>query len=480
MNKLEGLKPERVFHFFEEISAIPRGSGNMKRIAEYCIEFANKRKLKAIRDDANNVIIYKPATSGYETAEPIILQGHLDIVCQKEIDSNFDFEHDGIELVIDGDYITANGTTLGADNGIAVAMILAILDGDAVSHPAIEAVFTTDEEVGMLGAAKLDMNLLSARRMINLDAEEENVLTVSCAGGSDFSAVLPIEFSDMYGTKVVLYLDGLLGGHSGVEIDKGRVNAATLAGRVMHQLRVSCPFSIIDITGGDKSNAIPPFAKITFVTSFPNELCSALKVLLDKIKNEISAREPKFSYRFEHGETDKFKVLSESALSKLINLLICSPNGIQEMSASISGLVETSLNLGILMTNKDSIYFKYALRSNIQSALEFLGEKMVRFFEQAGCRAEVGGIYPPWEFKTDSSLQKKYKSLYEEIFGSSVQVAAIHAGLECGLFSAKLPELDCIAIGPNLYDVHTPKERMSISSVAKIYSLLLSLLTALK
>ena len=274
MSKLKGLKPERVFHYFEEISNIPRGSGNMKGISDYCVDFAISQSLKYYRDDANNVIIKKPASKGYEDKAPIILQGHLDIVCQKTAESNKDFLKEGIALIIDGDFIKADGTTLGADNGIAVAMVLAILEDNTISHPAIEAVFTTDEEIGMIGAGKLDFGLLKGKRMINLDSEEEDVLTVSCAGGSDFEAILPVKRENFNGYKVEIILKGLKGGHSGVEIHKGRVNADILAGRIVNRLKAVCDFSLIAINGGDKSIVITNLCSIEFCTKTPEILVS--------------------------------------------------------------------------------------------------------------------------------------------------------------------------------------------------------------
>lgn len=480
MANLTGLCPEKVFGFFEELCAIPHGSENMEEIAAYCLDFARARGLKAISDAANNVVIYLPASPGYESAEPIILQGHLDMVCQKEQGKAFDFEVDAITPLIDGDFVCTDGTTLGADNGIAVAMILAILDGDATSHPAIEAVFTTDEEIGMIGASKLDMSALSGNRMINLDAEEDNTLTVSCAGGSDLSVTIPLEQQVVTGQLVTVRLFGLLGGHSGVEINKGRVNATVLAGRFLHTLQKELSFSIGSITGGDKGNAIPAHTELELITDDAALLQAKATTVLASIQSEISAREPGFSFQFAVGDTAQYSVMTDTLCKKVIEILVCTPNGIQEMSASIEGLVETSLNLGVCQTKEDGLYLQYALRSNLCTALEFLHEKMRVFFAGYGCNVTRAGVYPPWEFKAESELQALYQRLYLEEFGKPVQVAAIHAGLECGMFAASIPNLDCIAIGPNLFDVHTPKERMSISSVAAIYRLLLRLLAEAK
>lgn len=473
MKKLEGLEPKRVFHYFEEISAIPRGSENMKGIADYCAEFAKAHSLKFHRDTADNVIIYKSATSGYEKSRPIILQGHLDIVCQKTEDCNTDFLKDGIETFIDGDYIKAKGTTLGADNGIAVAMILAILESNSISHPPIEAVFTTDEEIGMIGAKQLDISLLSAEKMINLDSEEDNTVTVSCAGGSDFLVTLPINRKAKYGTEVIITLKGLKGGHSGVEIDKNRANANILAGRFLNHIKNECDFDIISIDGGDKANAIPNLCSIKICCDDEKEFLSKAKEYFAIIKNEITSNEKDFYAEIVVGEAKKSEVFEKDHIT---HILCCTPDGVIQMSSEIEGLVETSLNLGILKTENDSICLQYALRSNKQSALNFLEEKMTAFFEFIPCKIKKFGHYPPWEFKSDSALQELYKNTYTEHFGTAPKMQALHAGLECGVFASEIGGIDCIAVGPNIHDVHTVNEKLEISSVKNFYELLIKVL----
>ena len=473
MNSFENLEPKRVFHYFKEMCGIPRGSGNMKGIADYCVEFARNHPLEYHRDDADNVIIYKGATAGYEQSEPIILQGHLDIVCQKTEESAIDFLKDGIEPFIDGDFIKANGTTLGADNGIAAAMILSVLESDAIPHPAIEAVFTTDEEIGMIGASKLDMSLLSAKKMINLDSEEEDLLTVSCAGGSDFLVTLPVKRETICGTEVTIRLKGLKGGHSGVEIDKHRVNANTLAGRLLNHIRASCNFDIISVDGGDKANAITNLCVIKLVTETAEKLCSEAKDYLAVIKEEISSNEEGFYAEIAAGETGKHETFSADIIT---HILCTTPDGIMTMSAEIEGLVETSLNLGILKTENDAVTLQYALRSNKQSGLDFLEEKMKAYFEFIPCNIETFGHYPPWEFNSNSTLQELYKDAYKEIKGKEITTQALHAGLECGVFAAKITGFDCIAVGPDIFDVHTVNEKLSIKSVESFYKILIKVL----
>lgn len=480
MATLANIKPEKVFKYFEEICNIPHGSENMKAIADYCVNFAESHSLKFVRDNADNVIIYKSATDGYKNAEPIILQGHLDMVCQKTEECKIDFLNDGLDLFIDGDLIGAQSTTLGADNGIAVAMILAILESSTISHPEIQAVFTTDEEIGMIGAGKLDMSFLTAKKMINLDAEEDDAITVSCAGGSDFKVVIPINRVKKSGTRVIVTLKGLQGGHSGVEIDKGRVNADTLAGRLLNHISGISDFDIISINGGDKGNAIPNLCKIELCVYNLDTFKKNAEMYFEILQKEIFEREKNFEATIEIFEKAELEVLHSEIRDKIIFILLCAPNGIVEMSAEINGLVETSLNLGVLNTENDKITLLFTLRSNKKSALGFLEEKLKTSFKIIPCEIYTSGHYPPWEFKEDSELQTIYKEVYKNICGFEPKVEAIHAGLECGIFASAIKGLDCIAIGPALYDVHTINERLSISSAEKIFNVLVSLLERCK
>jgi len=476
MAVLSHLEPAKVFHFFEEISAIPRGSGNMDGIASYCVSFAEERGLKAVRDAADNVVIFKPATTGYEQSEPVILQGHLDMVCQKEAGSDFNFETDGLELYVEGDYIKAKGTTLGADNGIAVAMVLSILDSTTTPHPPLEAVFTIDEEIGMIGAGKLDMSILKGKRMINLDAESDDTLTVSCAGGSDFQMAIHGTREAKEGTEVTLTLRGLKGGHSGVEIHKGRVNADVLGARFLNRMLRDYPLSLLSVDGGDKANAIPNRCVIRLCVKDATAFCRDAKEYLKLLKNELSVREPQFSYLLSSGQTGVHEAFDEATTAAIVRALVCAPNGVMEMSADIEGLVETSLNLGVLRTEADAVMMHFALRSNKESGLVYMEERMVAFAEAFSCVPVTFGHYPPWEFKADSELQALYKECYRSQHGVDPQVEAIHAGLECGLFASRIEDIDCIAIGPTMHDVHTVHERLSISSTERTYRLIKNML----
>lgn len=479
MQKLHGLEPSDVFKYFEEICNIPHGSENMKDIAEYCINFAKYNNLEFYTDDANNVVIFKDATRGYEDSEPIILQGHLDMVCQKTEDSDIDFIKDGLDIYVDGDFVKANGTTLGADNGIAVAMILSILASQNVSHPPMEAVFTTDEEIGMIGAGSLDMSVLRSKRMINLDAEEDDTVTVSCAGGSDLVVRLPVKRDVQKGRYVKIALKGLQGGHSGVEINSGRVNSNILAGRILSSLN---DFDIISISGGEKGNAIANNTLIELCVYNVNSLKNEFSNCVSTIRDEIAFREPNFTAEIlQINELDEeLSVFTSDLKEDILFILNCVPNGVIDMSSEIKGLVETSLNLGILRIDSDEIVMHYTLRSNKNSSLFALENKMKLFFSKVNSKVESFGHYPPWEYNNNSKLQEVYKKTYKEICCIDAKVEAIHAGLECGVFASKISGFDCIAIGPQLYDVHTVNERISITSTKQTYKILLKLLENLR
>ena len=469
----------RVFEIFVELSKIPHGSGNMNKISQYCIDFVSNLGLDYVCDCAKNIIVYKDGSKGFENSEPIALQGHLDMVCQKSADCNIDFLNDGISIYRDGDFLRANGTTLGADNGIAVAMALSILERDDIPHPPIEVVFTTDEEIGMIGAAQLDTSLLKSKKLINIDSEEDDTVTVSCAGGSDFKAELSIKRIIKKSSGVRLVLKGLKGGHSGVEINSHRINAAVLAGRILQHLKSQMDFSIISVNSGDKSNAIPNYCVIELACENANDLCGLIDEYISVIRKEISYKESGFETEISVLDNDNYFVLDNIWADKLIYSLCLVPNGIIEMSAEIEGLVETSLNLGILATNENDILFQFALRSNKLTALKYLEQRLSLFFYGLGAKVSVGGHYPPWEYKKDSNLKEVYIDAYSEIFGVAPKVEAIHAGLECAIFSSSISDADCIAIGPTICGAHTVDECLSISSTEKIYRVLLRVLEKL-
>lgn len=484
MGILSNLEPAAVFHYFEEICSIPHGSTNTKAISDYCVQFAKEHELKYIQDDMNNVIILKPGTTGYEDSAPVMLQGHLDMVCEKEADCEIDFQKDGLTLQLENNIISAKGTTLGGDDGIAIAYTLAILSSKDIPHPPIEAVFTVDEEIGMLGAAAIDCSPLKSRIMFNIDSEEEGHLLVSCAGGISTTGHLPIQKEEKEGFKVTLSISGLLGGHSGVEIDKGRANACQLLGRTLYELTQNVSFQLASVQGGLKDNAIPRDATAELLVN--NE--ADLKTLTD-ITKQLNV-----IYKKEYQTTDSnitvvtktdtftstMMVITSDISEKIITALFNLPCGIQRMSQDIEGLVQTSLNLGILKTADSEVTFSFAVRSSVESEKQELVKRIKCLMEALGGTVSSHGEYPAWEYRKKSMLRDMMVNVYEEQYGKKPIIEAIHAGLECGLFCGKIPELDCVSFGPDMKDIHTPNESMDVNSVLRTWNYILEILKQLK
>lgn len=483
MKVCEQLEPKKVFAYFEEICQIPHGSRNTKAISDYCVSFAKDHHLRYIQDEDNNVIIFKDASAGYENSEPVIIQGHLDMVCEKENGVDIDFEKDGLKLYVDGDFLKAEGTTLGGDDGIAVAYALAILDDSSLEHPPLEIVFTVDEEIGMLGAESMDLSMLKGRKLLNIDSDVEGIFLASCAGGLQAVCELPVSRVDAEGTSYEIKVEGLLGGHSGSEIDKERGNAVWLLGRVLHSLSGELPISIEHLAGGLKDNAIPREAVANILLPSEDaqkELCGRITSLEKELKKEYKSSDADITISCRKTGEGKKSVLHASTASKILFFLRMMPNGIQHMSMDIAGLVETSLNAGIMKLTEDKFSVCFAVRSSVTGRkLEVVG-RLTFLTEFLGGRITIGGDYPAWEYKKDSSMRKLMAETYQELFGEEAKIEAIHAGLECGLFSGKIPGLDCISFGPNNFDIHTPNERLSISSTEKIWKLLVEFLRRLK
>jgi len=469
---LDGLKPEKVFEYFEEISAIPRGSGNTDNIRDYCVDFAKKRGCEYIADEWGNVVIFKPAFKN-EKSEPVIIQGHLDMVWEKDETSNINFETDGLELAVDGDFVRANGTTLGGDDGIAVAMCLALLDSDDIPHPPLEIVLTADEEVGMTGAGGLDTSMLKSKRMINLDSEQEGVLWVSCAGGVRADILLDVEYEDNEDNTFEICVSNLHGGHSGAEIHKGYANANKVMGRVLEMLRNKIKFSVCEINGGTMDNAITRDSKC--IISSEADVIGAVKEISDRISDEYKSTDPDISITAVlSDESDKTMTFKSS--NSVIDVLNDLPSGVIAMSKEIDGLVETSLNLGILKTVGNTVLLNYAVRSGKDAEKEKLCSSLCEICKKHSCKIEFRSSYPAWEFKPDSELRETMSAIYKEMFGKEMEVTAIHAGLECGLFCGKIDGLDCVSLGPNMFDSRTPKECLSISSCERVWNYLLRVL----
>ena len=478
MSVLGHLEPNKVFGYFEEMSAIPHGSRNNTAISNWLVKFAADRGLEHYQDGAENVIIIKPATPGYEAAEPVIIQGHMDMVCEKTADCMKDMALEGLDLAVDGDFIFAKDTTLGGDDGIAVAMGLALLDSDDVAHPRLEVVITTDEELGMDGAVALDASVLRAKRMLNIDSEDEGVFTVSCAGGAGAKVLVPVKRKGFTGTAATIIVDGLAGGHSGVEIHKGRANADLLLGRVLYAAAKKTVLRIVSVEGGLKDNAIPAAAKAVVYAQEIDVLYRVCAELNEVLRAEYTVTDPGVCVRVV-AEGDGVP-MDEGSTQRIICLLTCVPNGVQVMSADIEGLVQTSLNLGVLYTQDEQVVASFCIRSSVDSQKLMLLDRLESLAAMLNGECKVSGIYPGWAYRQNSPLRDLMTEVFTAQYGHAPKVEAIHAGLECGLFAGKIPGLDCVSFGPDLYEIHTPRERMSISSVQRTWDFLLELLRRMK
>ncbi len=503
MGVLTGIEPVSVFHYFEEICNIPHGSGNTKSLSDYLKSFADERGLMCIQDEAGNIIIVKEASPGYEDEKTVILQGHIDMVAVKKTESSIDMEKEPLRLKRDGNRIYAQDTSLGGDDGIAVAYALAILDSEALKHPRLEVVLTVDEEIGMDGAKVIDLSMLKGRRMINIDQEEEGVFLTSCAGGVRADIRIPLEYGTDFGTaqnvdsasadfadvrnkkKVQIRIKGLKGGHSGGEIIRGGGNANCLTGRVLYQIFQQIPFGIADLKGGLADNAIPKEAQAgIIVTADDAEKVEALVREIEKeIQGELASKDPEFAIELTVGNDDPAKeltgkVLTVESTERVLSCLAALPNGVQAMSADVEGLVETSLNLGIMKMEDGKLLLKYALRSSVESAKKALCRKLQAVAHLAGASFCTQGDYPGWAYRKDSPLREKMVRIYEEMFGKKPQLQAIHAGLECGMFADKLPGLDCVSIGPDMHDIHTADECLDIASTQRTWQFLVAVLEA--
>ena len=473
--KLAGLEPADVFGYFEKICSIPHGSKNTALIADYLVEFAKEHQIDYIRDEHNNVIFFQEGTCGLEDHDPVIIQGHSDMVCEKDADCPIDMAAEGLDVTHDGKYVFAKGTTLGGDDGIALAYAMAILADKSIPHPPLEVVITVDEEIGMLGAAAIDLSMLKGRTLVNIDSEEEGVFTVSCAGGCRATLTLNVERRAVYGPCIRLNVDGLQGGHSGVEIHKNRANANKIMGEFMSRIQNLMPLCLTSLYGGSKDNAIPRSCQATLV---------AMGINLERI-NDIAAQlqaEVREQYDEPEATVQAFDVdalggnsLTTEATAKVISLLCSAPNGVQAMSQDIPGLVQTSLNLGVAKLG-ERFSATFSVRSSVNTEKAELLDQLKKLVQMHGGSYSEMGDYPAWEYRKDSRLRDTMVKLYVEMFGKEPEVLAIHAGLECGLLSEKLPGLDCVSIGPQMHDIHTSRERLEIASTERTWKFLLEVL----
>lgn len=472
MSILQGLEPASVMRYFEELCAIPHGSLDTKRISDYCVEFAKAHGLRYVQDASNNVVIYKAATQGYENHPTVILQGHLDMVCEKEADCDIDFATDGLRLCHDGAYIFAKGTTLGGDDGIAVAYALAVLASDDVKHPPLECVFTVDEEIGMLGADAMDMSVLNGRLLLNCDSEDEGILTVSCAGGARSDFKLPVQWETSCAKAWRLSVADLIGGHSGVEINAGRANANKVLAEILQKL----PVRLISVDGGSKDNAIPRHC-VACVTTEAADLPERFEKAAQEAKLTLPKSETEVRFTCEPIEAER--CMTAQASEAVISLLNDLPNGVRAMSAEINGLVQTSLNLGILETTGDYVRMAFSVRSSVNREKAELLETLRALAEKYGADYEESGHYPAWEYRKDSVLRQTMVDAFETLYGKKPVVEAIHAGLECGIFCDRLEGLDAVSFGPKMFDIHTTRERLDIASVQRTWEYLLAVLERL-
>lgn len=482
-NILSELEPKQVFYYFEEISRIPHGSGNMKAISDYCAEFARKHQLEYYQDEAMNVVIKKPASKGYETLPALMIQGHMDMVCEKNSDTNFDFDKDGLKLVVENGYVHADNTTLGGDDGIAVAMCLAILEDNQLAHPDLEIVLTTEEETGMDGAIYLHTDDLKSRYLLNLDSEDEGHILSGSAGGLKVRAILPVEFTSMEGYCTNIRITGLKGGHSGMEIQRYRANANVLMGRLLLRLHKFLNFGINQAGGGLKDNAIPreAFLRLVLRPEDMERFTELFEGFCGEIQHEFTANDPDISFEIDNKKVlETYDVLNPPSMEKFIYLLFNSPNGIQTMSPTLKELPESSLNLGIIKCNGDSMEFCWSVRSSVKSLKELIADKLQYTTELMGGAFIVEGNYPEWEYRPHSKFRSLLMDVYEEMYSKPAIVETIHAGVECGIFAEKIPGIDIVSIGPDMEDIHTPKERLSIESVRRTYAYVCRILEKFK
>ncbi|GAA0737072.1 aminoacyl-histidine dipeptidase [Clostridium oceanicum] len=481
MSVLKELEPKLVFHFFEELTKIPHGSGNEKEISDFLVNFAKERNLEVSQDEFLNVIIRKPGTKGYESVQPVIIQGHMDMVCEKLKDVDHDFEKDPLKLRIDGDYIYATGTTLGGDDGIAIAYGLAILDSKDIDHPPIEFVATTNEEDGMGGAFGLDTKNLKGKTLINIDGEEEGIFIVSCAGGA--TSITTLEANLEKCEKEVLEIEvlGLNGGHSGMEISKERANANKIMGRLLYTLNKDVDFNIAHIEGGTKHNAIARDCKVLIALDKNQiekvkEICKEVE---KDLKGEYSVQDPSIEIKVESSNKVNTQ-LSKKDTQSVITFLNVVPYGVQSMSQNIKGLVESSLNLAVVNMEENKVKFIISIRSSVHSKKFEIYDRIESLANSIGATVEKKSEYPEWQYEKESKLRDLTVKSYKKLFDQEPVITAIHAGLECGLFKETMKDTDMISIGPDIIDVHTANEHLKISSVEKYWSLLKEVLKNIK
>ena len=462
---IQNRKPASVFRFFEDICAIPHPSYHEEKVADYLCAFAARRGLEYYRDDLHNVLIKKPATPDRADAAPILFQGHTDMVCVKTADSTIDFMKDGLSLYVDGDFLRAKGTTLGADDGIAVATMLALLDGELFSHPALECLFTAAEEVGLDGAEGFDYSKITARKMINMDSEDLGIITAGCAGGLRSTLTKKCEIVPFKGECLKISMQGLFGGHSGVDICSGRANANKLMGRLFAKWqKAEGEAHLISLNGGSKDNAIASICEAVIATADAPKTTALLQQTASEIAAELAGDDKGFFVTVTPAEAPD-GMFSATDTAQLIAILATVDNGVKEMNYNIKSLPEWSRNLGVITTEGNTVELTFSSRSAIESRLDASIDELDALARITGCVTKHYSRYPGWDYAPVSPLRDLYARAYREITGKDAVVDVIHAGLECGIIASKLPGLDVISVGPDMRDVHSPDERLNLSSV---------------
>lgn len=472
---INGRKPQSVFRYFEEISAIPRGSYNEAEIASYLESFAKERGLECYRDHVNNVLIKAPASKGWEDRPVLMFQGHTDMVCEKNGDVEHDFTKDPLNLYVDGKYLRAKGTTLGGDNGIAVAIMLALLDGEIEAHPAYECLFTTAEEVGLDGAHAFDYSRINARQMINLDSEEQGVVTVGCAGGVRSDLTMQYRAIPFKGECIRVEIKGLMGGHSGANIHNGRANANKLMGRILAALAEQSEVCLVSLTGGSKDNAIPRECQACLAVPNAEFAIDLITEQAERIAEELGADDRGFTVTCQT-EADEAVMMSAEETARVIAVLCCAANGVLEMSRQVSGLVEFSRNLGVIVHEAEKLTMIFSSRSSIENQLDASIRELDLLAKMTGFESRHYSRYPGWSYAPKSPLREKYLKAYQKVTGKEARIDIIHAGLECGVISSHLPDMDMISIGPDMKDIHSPDEALDLDSVEEFWDVLKALI----
>lgn len=468
----EGLEPRRVLELFEEISAIPRGSGNEEAVARMIEKFAADRGCYCLRDGRNNVFVRVPATEGREHEGAILLQGHTDMVCEKNNGVEHDFMRDGLELYVEDGWLRARGTTLGGDDGAAVAMMLAVIDGCVATHPTVECLFTTDEEVGLLGAGSFDYSVITAKKMINLDSEEENAVTAGCAGGVRSDLVVPVKMQEARGEALDISLTGLCGGHSGENINCGRANAIKLMGRILAALSKKMRVNIVSVNGGGKDNAIPREAFCTVSVAKADRAARAVLREVERIRGELCADDAGLTVGCAVTAESPAEMMNAETTRRVLAVMACVQNGVIEMSRDIPGLVGFSRNLGIVKTGDAGVTFVFSTRSPVESQLDASVDSLDALAAVTGAATRHYSRYPGWDFASRSPLRTKYLKVARGVLGYEPKVNVIHAGLECGIIRSHLPKLDMISVGPDMKGIHSPDEALSIESLGRLWRIL--------